>query len=252
MNDRERQDLIEQYLDGTLDDNSRQRFEERLRDEPSLAEALAEERAARALVVAAGRAELRARLDRLESQSSARRPWRLHRRYLWGAAAAVVALAVAVLCLWPANSAEPGAELFADHFSAYRPPAVERGQGGLGAWEQAIAAYQAEEFARAAVLFERSLADSTNLPYLCHFYQGVSLLGQSPPRPRAALAAFDRMRPFQHDYGPQVHWYRGLAYLRLEDYAAARTAFAELASSSPFHREAADALLRRLDQQLGR
>ena len=247
MSEELKQELIERYLDGQMNDSEKAAFEAQLRSDTALAEAVALEQAARSLVVQAGREALRSRLNTFENEWQAARtapkPVLLSRRRLFAVAAAVLALSAALVWFFVKPAPKP-ADLFAAHFQPYRAPSPERGAAATDAWQRAAAAYAAGDYKIAAGLFNESLGDSTAIPYQCHFYLGVSLLAQQPPLPEAAVFSFDKTLKSDNDYRQQAMWYKALALLKLGQQEAAGEVLNEIVRQDYFHRREAEEVLR--------
>ena len=246
--DDQRQQQIERYLDGQLPDGERASFEASLANDPALAEAVELERAARAVVKAAGREKLRQRLDGFERAWEKERPKvrtiPFVRRRLLAVAAVLLAMAAAAIWLFQKPAHTP-TELFAEHFTVYRPPATERAAtpAPTGAWQQASARYAQGDFATAATGFQAALQDSSTIAYLAHFYRGVSLLAQPRPDPEKAITAFDEVLKLDTDFRQQAMWYRGLALLQAGRWPEAKSVFEEIVEKGFFQKKEAKKIL---------
>lgn len=230
----------------------REAFARELAEDPALAARLGEERAARRVVTAAGREELRGQLAGFEKEwqgqrgkelaVSARRPW------YWGGMLGLILVLLALLGWWvcPRTTPEPEG-VFAAHFSAYPSPPRTRGRAPelLVDWEAAASAYDEGEYAAAAALFSDLTAD-TSLAYLAHFYTGASLLAQQPPRAQAAIDPLTRALTQDSDYLPAARWYLALAYLEVGETTAAKRLLEAIVAERSFQYEAASTILEEL------
>ena len=248
--DQQRQQLIEQYLNGQMNAEEIANFKARLQTDEELAKAYALEETARLVIETSGRAELRNRLETYESafEKKSAPPKQIEpRRRAWWAIAATL-LALIALSIW---LLQPGAaesqDLFAANFEVYRAPAPLRGGTEQNAWQQASEAYAAANYVQAAKGFQASLQDSAAIPYLSQFYLGLSLLAQQPPRAEAALSAFETTLLSDHDYRQQAMWYQALALIKLERKQEAKNVLVDLAEMGGFKKAEVEELLRALD-----
>ena len=246
MNEKQRQELIERYLNEMMTDEEITRFNEKLKTDPLLLEELQLEQAAHSIVIEAGREDLRASLEGFEEEwqnkQTKTKLVSLSSRRLLSLVAALLLLIMAMTWFYQ-NQIDSPQDLFATHFEAYRSPSPERGNTLTSNWQKASTAYAAANYIEAASLFQESIKDSTAIPYLSHFYLGISLLAQQPPRLESAIHSLEKVLLSDNDYQLQAKWYMALAFLKLDQKDKAKTWLEDLLKTGGFKEvEAAEVL----------
>ncbi len=229
---------IDRYLNGQFSTEEKTVFEKELASDDSLARQVELIKAARNTIIHAGRADLKNKFDQFEKEIAP--PVRRIVPFRWMAvAAAILALAVAGIWLMKNNAPADPQQLFTDHFEAYRNPILIRSGENIAGnnWRLAVQAYAKEAYKVAAPLFQQSLNDSLTIPYLAHFYRGVSLLAQEQSDAAAAIPEFDQVLAVDNDYRQQAMWYKGLALLKLNRVGEAEKLFADLLKEGDYKME---------------
>lgn len=251
MDAKRRQEQIEQYLKGTMPLEDRNTFEEQLQNDPSLAEALAFERAARSVITEAGRRRFTQKLDHYETLWEAQQEGGAAKRktlsFTWVAIAASVLILLVVGGSLMLKNNPTDEDLFLVYFEAYPTQAPVRSIGMP--MSKADKAYQKKEYDHAAMLYKENLeaTDTVPIEYLNHFYLGVSLLAQDPPQLESALASFQAVRKTDNDYHQQARWYQALALLKLGREDEAKRLFNDLVASKRFKWEESKSILKALE-----
>lgn len=235
--DKQRQERIERYLDGKLTAEEMSVFETQLQTDEELAKAFSLEETARLIIATAGREELRNRLDTYESafekKTSSVKVLKPKNRQWFPLAAVLLALIAVSLWLFIPGG-ETSNDLFAAHFDIYRSPSTVRGKESKDVWQEATEAYTSSDYAKAAMLFQKSLDDPNTIPYLAEFYRGISLLAEVPPQAQTALAAFEKVLQSDNDYQQQAMWYQALALLHLQRNGEAKKALTDLQNTGSY------------------
>jgi tetratricopeptide (TPR) repeat protein len=251
MSEEQRQELVERYLDRQMSEPERAAFDLQVKDDALLSETLALEKAARLVVTEAGREETRLLLETYESEWKTRQPKTrmlpTFRSRLLSLAAVVLALVAAFIWLLKKPSSAQH-DLFTAHFAPYRMLSPVRGGGDQMTWEKAAAAYATADYGLAAIRFRESLDSPAAIPYLSHFYLGVSLLAQQPPQAEAAIASFDETLKSDNDFRQPAIWYKSLALLKLQRRTEAKHLLEELLKEGDFKTAEVKALLKILEK----
>jgi hypothetical protein len=242
---------IEKYLKQQMDANERQTFEQEMASDVSLAEEVASFQDVQQIVEVAGDAAFFNKLQSIEdeltgnkSTTTIRPFWQ--RPMMLGIAAAVIIILAGIWIFQPA--ADAPADLFAENFQAYPPPARLRGATSQDQiWSNARDAYVQADYAQAAQQFEFLLAqDSTAQPaYLLHFYAGISQLAQPSLEAEKAISHLEIVARTDSDYVQPAQWYLALAYLQNKELQKAKALLEELAKGN-YRKEAVDLLIKGL------
>lgn len=242
MNDIE---LIEHYLDGSLFDNERLAFEERVRSEEELRALVEDMRLMREGILHASRKEVLRSLRDLETtlphiEAPVVPLW----RNTWlQVAASLVLVLVAVYLLWP-RTQEP-AQLFAENFEPYPNIIMPTVRGVVEndstVKAQAFRAYDQQEYAQAIQLFEKlSVQDEAVLLYL-----GNSYLASG--QPEKALVLFEKVLNNYDVFDEQAEWYVAVSYLKLEEREKARVALQKVVARESSYKSKAQLILEKLN-----
>lgn len=242
---------IEKYLKQQMDASERRTFEQEMANDASLAEEVASFQDVRQIVEVAGDAAFFNKLQSIEDELAGNnttatiRPF-WQRPMMLGIAAAVIIILAGIWVFRPV--ADTPADMFAENFQAYPPPARLRGDTNQDQiWSNARDAYVQADYAQAAQQLEFLLAqDSTAQPaYLLHFYAGVSQLAQPTPEVEKAISHLEIVTRTDSDYVQPAQWYLALAYLQNKEQQKAKALLEELANSN-YRKEAVESLLKGL------
>ena len=153
----------------------------------------------------------------------------------WQAVAAAVLLLVGLASLlWPTDSA------FKQAFEPYPDRLTLRQGEAEAAWQPAMTAYQAGDYARAAQQW-RQLNQQQPGNEAWYFYQGVAELGAGQPQRAAATLQKVSTSSLYH---LQARWYLALARGEAGEINKARTLLRSIADQAGHpHQEAAAAVL---------
>ncbi len=244
--------LIDQYLSGSLDAEEKAHFEQRLAEDPQVAEAVELEKQLRQMVVVAGRRDLLSKMEKWEAQNQEPSA-QGKRRWLYPLSIAVASLAIFIISTLALNSWKQtleGQAAFDQYFEVYRSPINRRGVAedtAALAFNQVMIFYQSQNYPQAINGLQKIMASSDATPdYLVQFYLGMSHLAQSPSEALPAIAAFQKVGSSQNDYQQQAFWYLALAELQLEDWPNCRKHLQQLISYQDYKKLEAQALLKLL------
>lgn len=140
----------------------------------------------------------------------------------------------------------PNEALFSESFEPYPSTAPQvRGESQRGALAQALARYEAGDYARALDTLE-GLVQEQPRDAVAVFYAGVSQLALN--RPREAVSSFERaLAAGKTELSEPAQWYLALSYLKLNETPNAELTLRRIAGSSGFYKGRAEALLARLE-----
>ncbi len=251
MNDElKRQELIDNYLDGNMDKTDAQAFERRLLNEADLKNGLHLEKAARQVVTASGRVNLKSKFDGWEAEAAT--PIRRIRPFrTWAIAAALLVLIAASFWIFSNGSNPESSDLFAEHFEVYRNPIFTRSgePNQENNWQKAIEAYAKGNYENAISSFEASINEEGTIVYLAQYYLGISYLSQAKPKPEMAITAFNKVLTSDNDYHQQALWYKAMAYLLMNDKIMATNMLKELISEGDFKSNEAKEILEAMSSE---
>jgi tetratricopeptide (TPR) repeat protein len=227
-------DLIQRYLDRTLTDAEKANLEERLKNEPVLKTMYLEHQQ---LIKGIRYSYLQTRLQQLRmlentmpqmhNEKRNKQVWLVTYWKQTAAIAATVALFAIGFLLW--NKPATPEELYAEHFKIY-PNVFEpitRGENKPSMRTEAFAAYEAGNYAQAAALFNRLLAEKEEAGVLMLLGNCNLVLGNTAE----ARSQFIRLINDFDDLDNQAKWYLGLSYLKDGDLKTAQLILQELSNS---------------------
>ncbi len=240
-------DLIEQYYSNTSTKEERKAFEERKARDPDFAESVELYEVSQAIIQNNHRDRLvedaQSYMNALESPSKARVSFFLNRT--WQMAAAVLLIVTAVFLIRNLSSPTPE-KIFAQQFEMPSPPNVRTMEANTNAqWEQAIAAYNAQQFENAINLMQELLQDNELIIRdRVHFYVGIAYLQNN--QAAQAINHFQSVLS-QSSYAQQAVWYTALTYIKLEDTEAAMKLLQTIVEDpNHYKRNAAQVILEQL------
>ncbi len=248
MTEEEKFEQIDDYVSGNLPAEAQAVFEQQLRADPQLAEAVALHRDMltgfrRAIRRDVDREsevdrERKAHYARLEQQA-ARRNRAVVPLWLTGIAASLV-LGAGVYLL----TGDKHDKLFAAYYQPYMAAATERGGTATDAKAQALQAYENGAYERAATLLS-SCAGAPSPDAECLFFAGLSSLALSRlPEAERHLLQVVTLPP--NDYAGRARWYLALAYLKDDQPGKAEPLLRELQGQGGFYGKKATELLKEL------
>ncbi|MGD1848721.1 MAG: tetratricopeptide repeat protein [Salibacteraceae bacterium] len=239
---------IERYLAGTLSAEERQEFEQELRTNADLRQALALEKESRALLGDAPRMELRelvAQVGKAYHQEHLSTKPRY--RWWWQAAVVAVLVGVAVVIGWLSQNPSSNEALFAAYYEPYPAYITQRSADSAQTdpVKIGLALYEKGDYAAAKKQLEQ-VAGAPGQQAI--FYRGICALelGEST----AAVPLFEQViADADNFYVEQATWYLALAYLQEGQVEAAKQQLKKILES-PNHanRVQAEALLEQLSE----
>jgi len=265
MEDTNKEDIVEQYVQGQLKGSRLEEFKQKLALDDRLRKQVEVEEAIIKNLKREGRHAYKLKLQRLHQQMNAgtesnkpagrqvslgERRLRLFsaHRYWWLVAASVALFLVCTL-LYTTYFTQPTNPdtLFAAY---YQPPSSMQGmrgssnQDGAEAKTAAFASYNQGKYGQSIALFKRALAkekDETVLFYLGNAYLAADM-------PNQAIQTFSEYQHTYREYEVEVNWYMSLSYLKTGNVPEAKKILEALAKRENRFRDQADHLLKALNQ----
>ncbi len=236
-------DKIQKYLDGQLSEQDRKDFEDRLADDSVLAGEVRVYQELDLALEGAGADAFRSEIDQWEKASTTEKKIVPLRRFLSIAAALVLLVAASLFILLP--SGQSAQEIFATYYDPYEDLITARDSKSSAVLNQAMAAYNQEEFATAESQL-RAYLDAGGEHLGAKLYLAISQLEQGKineviPNLNALLN--------HPQYGQQSRWYLGLAYLKDGKITEAREILSSIAEDNQhYQQEKAQDILKRLPE----
>jgi tetratricopeptide (TPR) repeat protein len=239
MSERENYELIEKYLAQELTETEARAFEKRALEDPEFAEEVVLHTLARQEMEAAASVELKERLQANFGKAHEASVISMQRtRRQWLSIAAVIL--VLVVCLpFLKNIFAPNyitsEEIYAQHFQSpdLRTLDTTRGEGEekrdsvQQTWSRALMSISENQPAVAIKQFDTLMQDTLFMRRFNNtiIYQvGVAWLLNGDPE--KAISYFDQVDP-ESTFGANASWYKGMAYLKMDDRAQALVVFNE-------------------------
>ncbi len=249
MQDHNNDHTLDRYLRDEMDDQERKTFEEQFSTDDALTEELALHRDAMEGICLDGSQELKKRLQAVEAELANPAPAvadtkETNQRFLitWVAIAASLLTVLLLGYLFVPSSSSPG-ELYVAYYQPF-PNLINPAQRSTEVkeetfLEQAVRAYDAQQYDQAIALFEQG--DALSAPGY-NFYYAASYLGMD--QPERAISLLERVVQEKTDlfYEPGV-WYLALAHLQANNPEAARPYLQTLAEREGDYTEEARELL---------
>lgn len=237
-------DIVDRYLEGSLSEQERTAFEEKLLHDNTLRQQVDDMKLMRAGIIRASR---RAALENLKALESTLPPVEKKGLTLWTniwlQAAAVLIIGLITYALWPTSVDEK--ELLATHFEVYPNvimPTV-RGEIPNDSTLNALAfrAYDQKQFEEAEQLFKRIDNKDANIL----FYLGNCYIATN--QPDKALSLFENVLSDYDVFDEQAEWYIAVSYLKLEDREKAKETLNKIAASESSYKAKALLILEQLN-----
>lgn len=228
--DQETYELIEQYLEGKLEGEQLEAFEQALREDSSLAKELELQRSVQVLLAEEDVQELDEKLSELRKDYAAEVPKLLPFKKIWFAAAAVLVLSIVAIGLFTKADPIDGEKLYTSYFEPYPADNSVRSTDDdstlIRQMESALEAYASEDFDSAVKGFLGYLyTDEDNTR--ARFYLGVSLLAQGYPE-KAAETLVEVAEESESIYADPARWYYALSLIRQSKRSSARKELKQL------------------------
>jgi tetratricopeptide (TPR) repeat protein len=237
-------DIVDRYLEGSLSEQERTAFEERLLQDEKLQQQVDDMKLIRAGIIHASRKAALQNLKTLENtlplvEVKVIRFW----TNTWLQAAAALLIGLLAYTFWPSSVNEQ--ELFATHFEVYPNIIMPTVRGVVEndstVKAQAFRAYDQQDYVLAIQLFEKlSVQDEAVLLYL-----GNSYLASG--QPEKALLLFERVLNNYDVFDEQAEWYVAVTYLKLEEREKAREALQKVVARESSYKAKALLILEKLN-----
>ena len=244
-------ELFEAYAKGTLPVDERHALEQRLRNEPALAEEYRVFMASYDLVGIAADRRLKRTLEGIHEEmhagggaATAGRVVRMFPRAWLAIAASLVIVFGAAMYLLAGKQST--AELYAEHISAY--PAPDRLRDDASAadpWVRFGDLYAAADYDAALPLLD-SVTIEQAPAYLTAFYRGQCSLLKKEPDPRSAVLWLNMVLITDNDLHDAANWYLVLCDLKTGDAEQARYRLSGLRERGRYKPDEVKELLRAL------
>lgn len=219
MDEINRQERIEAYLKGQLNAQEKAAFEANLQQDPELQAEVAMHRKVQEYLGQPNLQAMRAKLQQVDqswqapNSQPAAKVRRLQTGWIMGLAAALLVVMLAIWWVFAKN--QPGTDELLAEFQAPYPMILNQRSGNEAsaiqqAANQAIIAYQNNDFKAAQAQFEQLFQQSRNQTFA--FYAAIAALQNQD-----AQYAIERLSPLvdktPHLLQEQSRWYLALAYL---------------------------------------
>ncbi|MFA0964144.1 tol-pal system YbgF family protein [Roseivirga sp. BDSF3-8] len=249
---------IESYLEDTMEEKERQKFEKELLEDPELRDAHDQFVTLIGGIQYATRNEMYRKLQKLEAgledpeltgESKAgkrarvvsmwRKPW------VASLAAAITLLFITTVVLLTGQRNVPGNELFAQSFSPYPNIVMATQRGGneeRNTLQKAFYAYDRENYDEAIGYFSQVPESEYDASVL--LYMGNAYLASG--KAQDAEDIFKNVIKNYEQFNVQAEWYLALSYLKQDRKAEARKMLQKLTMGQNSYREDAQLILRKL------
>ncbi len=253
--------IIEDYLNGSLSDEERKKFEDQLDHDKELADLVKMHAEVNEAIRDHELHALRNKLQELGEKYSAypdktmgkrdggyKRLWR--QRYLTSqvfrsvaALLLLVAIGFAIKTLF--FSTLPVDKVYEKYYTPYEPDVIVRSSEFVNSeFESAISNYQCGFYESALSAFNALPVGDSNA-YLLNFYRGLTYLGLE--QYRQAVECFTAIPDNWED--PHIvhrNWYLALAYLMIHDELKAQEMFLEIRASGGYYSKRSSGIIRRI------
>lgn len=209
---KDKQDWINDYFEGRLSREQQVEFDLLLQADDELAGDFQFEKDLREVLVRHERAALKAELQQMDRQ-----PAVVRRLFGWWKVAAALLLLLGLAgTLWLTLRPTSTGQLYAQYMAPYPnvlTPAVRGADADASALAEALALYEAEDYAAAAGRLEQLYAKSPQKPIA--FYRALCLLYME--QPAEALVLLEQWEHEEEGHPPVtvMHWYQALAHLQM-------------------------------------
>ncbi len=253
--DQDLYDQIEAYLEGRLNEEAVAAFERQLQSDPELVQEVADLRTARFLLKSASydvlKTQLKSYSKELEQVDTTPIVSISHFVWKWAIAASLV-LGLTVTWFWMKQNTVDTADLVAAYYVPYpniiNPVKMgEKSHSHQEVEKEAMRAYEAGDFMRAAELLEQLSMKSANQWWL--FYLGNAYLGAKKGElaSRAFLSLKKQPTFLNMGLSEQTDWYLALSYLQMDRKSEAKALLRPIQTSSKIYGPKAKELLDQLE-----
>lgn len=204
----ENEQLIHDYINDRLSPTDKEAFENKLATDTGFASEVKEYKDVKNAIRENERSGLKSILQDLESKE-ATTSFSKRYRHIYIAAAVIIFAIIGSQFLQKGSSNQ---DLYASFYQPYpntlQP--VTRGEEGSNDLSKAFQAYEANDFKKAATLFDASLKANYNTDVL--FYKAMSLYNIGKQSEAANL--LNKLKKDNTNYTPQIYWYSALLDLK--------------------------------------
>lgn len=237
-------DIVDRYLEGTLSEQERTAFEERLLQDEELRQQVAEMKVIHAGIIQASRKLALQNLKDLESTLPIVSENGLSLWYnTWLQAAAVLLIGLVTYALWPDAVDEQA--LFATHFEVYPNIIMPTVRGEMPndstLKTMAFRAYDQKQYEEATDLFNSIEQKDESIL----FYLGNCYLANN--QAEKALPLFEKVLNEYEVFDEQAAWYIAVSYLKREERERARQALEKVVTRNGAYKEKAQTILKKLN-----
>ncbi len=227
---------IDDYQNGRLAVEERAAFEEAMKKDPDLALAVKYREEVEQVKDYLLEEEVRASVQDIQKQTAKMVALKRRRRMLVGAVAGFLLLIFGIVYMWKANiSQKPVASssLFEQYFELYNGEAVRSGQSDiLTDYQLGMSRYNEKDY-KGAIIYFNKIEEGTSAYVASRFFLGNAYLATDSPS--AAKEAFSVVLENKDPRFEQAaQWYRGLAFLQMEDLPRAMKIFKNI-KETPGH-----------------
>ena len=241
---------LKKYLEEELSDKERNALEKELADDPFFSESmegLEQWKAGTTQSVDALEKELHQQVDKKVSRVDRKgRVWEMPLFRILLAAACITGI-----CLFSLNyflNERAGSEkIFAYYYKPLtNPDATVRGENApMSKTEsQAVKSYETENY-KQAIYYYKKLSDLQPNNQKYALFLGISYLANH--QPEQAIEVLNKTYSENTNYDNDKNWYLALAYIRMNNMAAAKSILQQLSSIDSYYKEPATELLKALN-----
>jgi tetratricopeptide (TPR) repeat protein len=220
----DREDLINAYFEGQLDEGQRQQFDKLMSEDVEFAKELTFRKNLAQAIKIEERSRLKSKLRTFEGEQNVSRKSFGIRRWISAAAAILI---VGIAAIWWHNRTSPE-RLYSSYFETF-PNIVQplvRGEGTDNINSAAFLSYDQGDYQKSAMLF----ADASDAIGL--FYGALSEMELGDHQ--KALKLFERIDVSTAELGPYMLWYKSLNLLKLGRRAEAAAILSKLEKENDF------------------
>lgn len=242
MNEQEKFELIEKYLQGEFNEEEKKAIEQRMAEDPKFWQEVNLHQSLDRFLQNQEEIDLREKIDEISREQ----PGSSWFSYKSLAIAASISLLVLISFFFMIDKRSTDTkQLFAESFDPYPMVLAQRDEAsGSRAYHLAINAYLDQNYQEAIENFEQLIVRDT-LVILSKFYQGISYLALN--QPDAALENLQEVRASDQEFlHQQALWYMGLGYLLNENQKKALSTLNQLSGYDNYKNEEAQRLTEQL------
>ncbi len=253
--------IIEDYLNGSLSDEERKKFEDQLDHDKELADLVKMHAEVNEAIRDHELHALRNKLQELGKEYSEypegitrkrdkgnKKLWRqryLTSQVLRSVAALLLLIAIGVFIKTLFYRTLPAEKIYEKYYVPYEPDVVVRSSELVNSeFENAVGNYQRGFYESALSVFNALPAGDSNA-YLLNFYRGLTYLGLE--QYQQAIECFNTIPDNWKD--PHIvhrNWYLALAYLMIHDELKAQKIFLEIQASGGYYSKRSSGILRKI------